>query len=105
MVGLHPHHHGESSAETICVHDCDHHTEADHDIPCSQDCLIELPDVDAFAIIQFTKSPQPELLPTEIVNFGNLDSRNLNVVRTGAFRPPGWLAELAGSERTGRFLF
>ena len=104
MIGLHPHHHGESSVDTICVHHCDQHTEADHEIPCSEDCLIELPDVDAFAFAPLTKSLQPELLPTETVTFGNLDTRNASESRLGNFRPPGWQSELLTSEKTGRFL-
>ena len=104
ILGLHPHHHGESSVESICVHECDHPTAEDHDIPCSDECLIELPDAEVFAFVPFTKSLQPELLPTEIVTFGNLDTRNASKYSLGAFRPPGWRAVSLSSEKTGRFL-
>ena len=104
MLGLHPHHHGESSAETICLHECDHHTEADHDIPCSDDCLIELPAAEAFIAVQMVKPLQPALLPTEIATFGTPNIRN--ALRTPIIegRPPGWRAELASPMKTGRFL-
>ena len=104
MIGLHPHHHGKSSAETICVHKCDHHTAEDHDIPCSDECLIELPDAEAIAFAQLSKSFQPELLPTEVVIFGNLDTRNATAANIMDFRPPGWQSELLSYEKTGRFL-
>ena len=64
LLGLDPHHHEDNSSDTLCWQSEGHaHHHEKQKVPCSDDCMLDLPDASLFKVQQHKHHPLSSTLP------------------------------------------
>ena len=62
LLGSDPHHHEDSSGDTLCLNSEAHHHEEEQ-VPCSDECMLDLPEASLFKVQQHKHLPLSSILP------------------------------------------